>query len=38
VKIRVETIAHYLQKHCAGIIAAKKAAPPPRCPLTGRVH
>ena len=26
VKIRVETIAHYLEKHCAGIVAKKKAA------------
>jgi predicted nucleotide-binding protein (sugar kinase/HSP70/actin superfamily) len=33
VKIRVETIAHYLEKHCAGIIAAKKSAAPPGCPL-----
>jgi predicted nucleotide-binding protein (sugar kinase/HSP70/actin superfamily) len=33
VKIRVETIAHYLQKHCAGIVAAKRAAAPPGCPL-----
>lgn len=36
VKIRVETIAHYLEKHSAGIIAAKKAAAPPGCPLPGR--
>jgi len=35
VKIRVETIAHYLEKHRAGIIAAKKAAAPPGCPLLG---
>jgi predicted nucleotide-binding protein (sugar kinase/HSP70/actin superfamily) len=34
VKIRVETIAHYLEKHCAGIIARKKAAAAPGCPLT----
>jgi predicted nucleotide-binding protein (sugar kinase/HSP70/actin superfamily) len=33
VKIRVETIAHYLGKHSAGIIARKKAAAPPGCPL-----
>jgi hypothetical protein len=36
VKIRVETIAYYLEKHCAGIIASKKAAAPPDCPLLGR--
>jgi predicted nucleotide-binding protein (sugar kinase/HSP70/actin superfamily) len=34
VKIRVETIAHYLQKYSAAIIAKKKAAGPPKCPLT----
>jgi predicted nucleotide-binding protein (sugar kinase/HSP70/actin superfamily) len=33
VKIRVETIAHYLQKYSSGIIAAKKAASPTGCPL-----
>lgn len=33
VKIRVETIAHYLQKHAAEIIEKKKAASPPGCPL-----
>jgi len=33
VKIRVETIAHYLQKYSSDIIAAKKAASPPGCPL-----
>ncbi len=33
VKIRVETIAHYLEKHAGGIIAKKKAASPPGCPL-----
>jgi predicted nucleotide-binding protein (sugar kinase/HSP70/actin superfamily) len=33
VKIRVETIAHYLGKYCAGIVANKKAAAPPGCPL-----
>jgi predicted nucleotide-binding protein (sugar kinase/HSP70/actin superfamily) len=36
VKIRVETIAHYLEKYRADIIAAKKAAAPPGCPLLGR--
>lgn len=35
VKIRVETIAYYLEKHCASIIASKKAAAPPGCPLLG---
>jgi predicted nucleotide-binding protein (sugar kinase/HSP70/actin superfamily) len=38
VKIRVETIAHYLEKYRADIIAAKKAAAPPGCPLLGREH
>ena len=33
VKIRVETIAHYLKKYAAEIIAKKKAASPPGCPL-----
>jgi predicted nucleotide-binding protein (sugar kinase/HSP70/actin superfamily) len=33
VKIRVETIAHYLKKHSAAIIAKKKAASPEDCPL-----
>ena len=33
VKIRVETIAHYLQKHGAEIVAKKKAAAPAGCPL-----
>ena len=33
VKIRVETIAHYLQKHGADIIARKKANAAPGCPL-----
>jgi predicted nucleotide-binding protein (sugar kinase/HSP70/actin superfamily) len=33
VKIRVETIAHYLQKYSAQIIARKRAASPPDCPL-----
>jgi predicted nucleotide-binding protein (sugar kinase/HSP70/actin superfamily) len=36
VKIRVETIAHYLEKYSAGIIAAKKTAAPTDCPLLGR--
>lgn len=33
VKIRVETITHYLQKYSAEIIAKKKAAAAPGCPL-----
>src|SRR5207247_4590444 len=33
VKIRVETITHYLQKYAADIIAKKKAAAPAWCPL-----
>ncbi|MDH3287426.1 MAG: acyl-CoA dehydratase activase-related protein [Betaproteobacteria bacterium] len=33
VKIRVETIAHYLQKHADNIIKKKKAAAAPGCPL-----
>ncbi len=33
VKIRVETIAHYLHKHSAAIIERKKAAAPAGCPL-----
>ena len=33
VKIRVETITHYLQKYAGAIIARKKAAMPPGCPL-----
>src|SRR5215468_7444505 len=33
VKIRIETIAHYLQKYAAGIIERKKAATSARCPL-----
>ena len=33
VKIRVETIAHYLKKYSAEIIAKKKAASPAGCPL-----
>ncbi len=35
VKIRVETIAHYLEKHRASIVAAKLAAAPPGGPLRG---
>jgi predicted nucleotide-binding protein (sugar kinase/HSP70/actin superfamily) len=33
VKIRVETIAHYLQRYAAEIIVRKKAGSPPGCPL-----
>jgi len=33
VKIRVETITHYLEKYAKDIIAKKKAAAPPACPL-----
>jgi len=33
VKIRVETITHYLEKYSATIINRKKAAAPPGCPL-----
>lgn len=33
VKIRVETIAHYLEKYSGGIIEKKKASMPPGCPL-----
>ena len=33
VRIRVETIAHYLAKYSADIIGRKKAAMPPVCPL-----
>jgi predicted nucleotide-binding protein (sugar kinase/HSP70/actin superfamily) len=33
VKIRVETIAHYLEKYSADIIARKLATAPPGCPL-----
>lgn len=33
VKIRVETIAHYLAKHAGEIIEKKLAAAPPGCPL-----
>ncbi len=33
VKIRVETITHYLEKYAKGIIAAKRSAMPEGCPL-----
>ena len=33
IKIRVETIAHYLEKYSREIIEKKKAAAPPGCPL-----
>jgi predicted nucleotide-binding protein (sugar kinase/HSP70/actin superfamily) len=33
VKIRVETIAHYLGRYARDIVARKKAAMPPGCPL-----
>ena len=33
VKIRVETITHYLEKYAGAIIEKKKAAMPPGCPL-----
>ena len=33
VKIRVETIAHYLERYAGGIIERKKAAAAPGCPL-----
>jgi predicted nucleotide-binding protein (sugar kinase/HSP70/actin superfamily) len=33
VKIRVETITHYLEKYAGSIIEKKKAAMPPGCPL-----
>jgi len=36
VKIRVETIAHYLEKYASGTIAKKKAAAAPDCPLLPR--
>jgi len=36
VKIRVETIAHYLQNYRADIIAKKTAAAPAGCPLLDR--
>jgi predicted nucleotide-binding protein (sugar kinase/HSP70/actin superfamily) len=36
-KIRVETIAHYLGGHAKSIVDKKKAAMPPGCPLLGPV-
>ena len=33
VKIRVETITHYLERYAAAIIERKKAVSPPNCPL-----
>jgi predicted nucleotide-binding protein (sugar kinase/HSP70/actin superfamily) len=36
VKIRIETIAYYLQKYSMGIIADKKSTAPPCCPLKDR--
>ncbi len=33
VKIRVETIAHYLERYAGTIIGGKKAAMAPGCPL-----
>jgi len=38
VKIRVETIAHYLQKYSAAIVEKKKAASPAGCPLQIRAR
>ena len=35
VKIRVETIAHYLERYAARIIEKKKAVAAPDCPLLG---
>lgn len=35
VKIRVETIAHYLAKHAAAIVEKKKVASPAGCPIAG---
>ena len=37
VKIRVETIAYYLQKHAASIIERKRQASAPDCPLPSPV-
>jgi predicted nucleotide-binding protein (sugar kinase/HSP70/actin superfamily) len=37
VKIRVETIAHYLEKHADEIIRTKTELMPPGCPLLARV-
>jgi len=36
VKIRVETITHYLEKYAGSIISRKKAAMPSGCPLLPR--
>jgi hypothetical protein len=36
VKIRVETITHYLEKYAGEIIRKKKAAMGPDCPLLAR--
>jgi len=36
-KIRVETITHYLAAHAASIVAKKKAAMPPGCPIVAPV-
>jgi predicted nucleotide-binding protein (sugar kinase/HSP70/actin superfamily) len=36
-KIRVETITHYLAAHAPAIIAKKKAAMPPACPILAPV-
>ena len=33
VKIRVETITHYLERYAKDIIEKKRAASPPGCPL-----
>jgi hypothetical protein len=33
----VETIAHYLAAHAASIVAKKRAAMPPGCPLLAAV-
>ena len=36
VKIRVETITHYLERHAAGTMDRKLAVSPPGCPLLRR--
>jgi predicted nucleotide-binding protein (sugar kinase/HSP70/actin superfamily) len=36
VKIRVETIAHYLDRYAGGIIEKKRTAMGPGCPLLPR--
>lgn len=38
IKIRVETIAHYLQKHSQSIIEKKKAVSPDGCPLLKKTN